>query len=627
VFICLPGLLVQRLTMRAETSPAEEIGLSFALGSGIFVPFALLSYFLESGLDTLMCVYVGFVVVLLAAWFLIARKRPFVRTQGPSWAYDGIFLIFMLIVICLFGNLAPVNAGLSSDYWYHLAQVRYLVDSSVIRNAFPFLHADIPQWMYPYNSYYLLLALASKATHTDVIRMWPAMRLVLTCVLFSCSLLFFRVLLHDRQKALLAALFFILPFLYLRMVSGIGGLTAIQNICYPKVGSLWIFLPAISACLVLFLRGETGFSGLVSAGIIALAFQNWHVVNVMFILIIFSAWFFGLAVTAQWQCLKRLVIFGICVSILPIVLFYFLNYTLIESVKTAFSFDSQYLSPDWYGATPILEDLPNGLHITKASYFFTFGNKAIQPWMVMAFFFLPLSVILSGKSRMARAYLAGFSLLPVFLAYNPFTVYVMVHYGAPFLVRRFLFILPVAQSFALVSLDLYQRCMEKLGQGVRKSLSYAVLLLLAAAVIGFPYLGPSENRAMLNPAPPRSLWELKGNMDAHVPIGATVLSDAATSQILSGLRWVRIVTSSKHFMVAMAPHHDERVNDLALFFSNRSTPVQRAAIAGKYRAGYVIARKRVADGIGIEGFTREYSGREYELWVKNGVGKPKACTF
>lgn len=99
-------------------------------------------------------------------------------------------------------------------------------------------------------------------------------------------------------------------------------------------------------------------------------------------------------------------------------------------------------APTGTGATPILEDLPNGLHITKASYFFTFGNKAIQPrgWSWRSSF-CPFRSILSGRNGMARAYLAGFSLLPVFLAYNPFAVYVMVHYELSLLVRRFLFIL------------------------------------------------------------------------------------------------------------------------------------------------------------------------------------------
>jgi len=616
VFIGLPGLVLQRMFFRTRTYLCEDLGLAFTLGAGAFVPFALLAYYFQWQLTLAASAYLTLVIVLAIAYVLTGKGRLFAYGHPVITRYDAMYFIFIAVAIYILRNLSCLSVSFSSDYWYHLAQVRYLVDGGIIKNVFPFLPQEIPQWMYPYSSYYLLLAAAAKITQTDVIHTWQAMTFVLTVVFLSCTLLFFRTLLVRRGVALLAVMLFFLPFLYFTMVSGIGGLTVMRNMCYPKVGSLWIFLPALSTCLLLSVQRQIGVSGIVAAMVIAVGFQNWHVVNFMFIGIIAAAWFLGFLLTRQVHYLPRLVIFSVSIIVIPLILFYVLDYRLIESVKTTFDFNTKYLSPDWYAASCILEEFRKGKYITKASYFYTFGEGSMQPWMLMASIALPLAILVYHKNKLSRAFLGGFTLLPIILAYHPYTVNLMVKYGAPFLVRRFLFIIPVAHAFAFSFLALFDLCSSKVSRiSERRWFSVAFIIILAAMAC-FPFAGPRENKAMFDPHPRPALFILQKQMVVHIPVGAVVLADPSMSQIVSGLRWVRIVSSTKHLMVAMAPQHDTRIQDLNTFFSNASSAAQRSAIAEKYGAGYVIVQRSLTKDMDIQGFKRVFMDDDHELWIR-----------
>jgi hypothetical protein len=616
VFVGLPGLVLQRMFFRARTYLCEDLGLAFTLGAGAFVPFALLAYYFQWRLCVATYAYLILVILLAIAFVLIGKKRLFAYDHPVLTRYDGAYFIFIVIVIYILRNLSCLSVSFSSDYWYHLAQVRYLVDGGVIKNVFPFLPQEIPQWMYPYNSYYLLLAAAAKITQTDVIHTWQALTFVLTVIFLSCTLLFFRTLLVRRSTALLAIMLFFLPFLYVTMVSGIGGLTVIRNICYPKVGSLWIFLPALSTCLLLFVQEKIGLAGIITAAIIAVGFQNWHVANFMFIGIIAAAWFLGFLLTWQVNYLRRLVIFTIAVIIIPLALFYFLDYRLIDSVKTVFGFDTKYLSPDWYGASVILEKIRQEGYITKASYFYTFGERSMQPWMLMASLVLPLAIIFCRNNKLSRAFLSGFTLLPILLAYNPYTVHLMVQYGAPFLVRRFLFIIPVAHAFAFTFLALFDLIVSNVRRLSERRWYGLAFIILLATMTCFPSVAPLQNKAMFDPHPRPDLVILQEQMAEHIPVGSVVLADPSLSQVLNGLRWVRIISSTKHLMVAMAPHYETRMQDLNTFFSKTASATQRYAIAKKYGAGYVIVRRDLIKEIDIQGFKRVAMSAEYEVWTR-----------
>lgn len=616
VFIGLPGLVLQRIFFRARTYLCEDIGLAFALGAGGFVPYALICYYFQWQLSFAIYAYLILIIALVIAYTVISKGRLLAYDHPVITQYDIAFFIFIVMGIYILRNLSCLSVSYSSDYWYHLAQVRYLVDGEIIKNVFPFLSQEIPQWMYPYSSFYLLLAAAAKATQTDVIHTWQALTFVLTVVFLSCTLLFFRTMLARKSMALLATMLFFLPFLYFTMVSGIGGLTVIRNMCYPKVGSLWIFLPALSTCLLLYVQRQIGVSGIVAAAVIAVGFQNWHVVNFMFIGIIASAWFVGFLLTRQFQYLNRLVIFTAAIIIIPLILFYVLDYRLIESVKTMFNFNTKYLSPDWYAASCILEEIRHGRYITKASYFYTFGESSIQPWMLMASFALPLALVFYHKNKLTQAFLGGFTLLPIFLAYHPYTVNIMVKYGAPFLVRRFLFIIPVAHAFAFSFLALFDLGVSKVRHISKRRWFGLAFTIILVAIACFPFMAPRENTAMFDPHPRPDLFQLQGQMVMHIPVGATVLADANVSQALNGLRWVRIISSTKHLMVAMAPQYETRMQDLNTFFSNTATATQRNAIVEKYSARYVIVRRDLIKGIDIGGFKRVFMDNEYELWAK-----------
>jgi len=620
-FIGLPGLIAKRFLFRTKTFICEDLGLAFTLGTGIFVPFSFFCYFFELNLFNAVVGYTFVILVLLVIFRFVFKSRFLCLAPNKIEAYDLVFFGLLLILVYLFRHLYHIGDGTGADYWYHLSQIRYLVDTGVVKNVFPFFEEEIPQWLYPYSSYYLLLAAVAKCTQTDVLRVWVAMRFVLTFVFLSCALLFFRIMLENKWRAMLATALFILPFLYLPMVSGIGGLTAIRNICYPKVGSLWIFLPAISICLLLYINKKEGPYAIVAGSIICLAFQNWHVVNAMFVVVIGIAWLVGFVARKQFQYIKKLILFALLISVIPLIWFYFVDYRLIQLVKTLYNFDSNYLSPNYYGAVPILEQVPGGGYITKASYFFTFGQPKILAWMVASFFILPFSIWFFDKNKVANSFLLGFTLLGLFLAYNPLTVTAMVKFGAPFLVRRFLFILPTAYAFAFVGIgifDWFEYKASSVPSQRRLKIAFSVVI---GMILCFPFITPciSDNKAMFDQMKASNLYELKDKMKKHIPIGSKVLSDINMSRTLGALRWVTIVTASKHMIVAMSHDYQEKAQDIKEFFSKECSAVQRAEIARKYGTNYIIARRSVIKDIQIQSYVRVFFNDKYEIWAAENV--------
>jgi hypothetical protein len=610
-FIELPGLIIHRLYLHSKTFISEDLGLAFAIGAGVFVFFSFICYCLQL---TLSFAITAYAIVIISS--LIFFKFVYKRQLSPHRfdIYDlAFFVLFLLLAFILRNLYCLADDNTSADYWYHLAQIRYLADTNVAKNVFPFFEKEIPQWLYPYNSFYLLNAMIAKVTRTDVLHVWIAMRFVLTFVFLSCTLSFLRILLEDKQKTILAMMLFILPFLYFPMESGIGGLTAMRYICYPKVGSLFIFLPAISICLLLFVTRKEGLGAIIAAALICIAFQNWHVANIMFVVIIVLAWFIGFGLKRQFQYLNKLTIFAISVVIVPLILFYFADYRVIHEAKTLYNFNSSYLSPSFYGATPILDHISHKWYITKSSYFFNFGNTKILSWMIVAAFVLPLSILCYTKNLVVHSFLLGFTLLPLFLAYNPLPVTIMVKYGAPFLVRRFLFVLPVACAFVFTVFHIFDLVFSKLSAQASRHKYIIAIHATIVLILCFPFLAPSRNRRMLNPAPITCMYGLKNEMQEHVPLGSMVLADNEMSCTLGALRQVKVVTGSKHIFDAMSPNHEERMEDLKFCFSKESNPMQRAETARKYGANYIVVQRSKELQIEFQGYKRIYQNRLFEF--------------
>jgi effector-binding domain-containing protein len=85
------------------------------------------------------------------------------------------------------------------------------------------------------------------------------------------------------------------------------------------------------------------------------------------------------------------------------------------------------------------------------------------------------------------------------------------------------------------------------------------------------------------------------------------------------LRWVTIVTASKHMIMAMSHDYEKKVRDIKEFFSKECNAVQRAEIAEKYGANYIIVRRSVNDNIQIQGYRRMFLNKEYEIWAAETV--------
>lgn len=613
--IWLPGLFLQSLLFRSKISFGESLGLSFALGSGIFVPFSLCCYLFEINLPIAIVGY-GISIIALILFFKYAVNVPnFKLSFKAVEEYDVAFLVILIILTIQIRNLQYIDRGMGADLWYHLAQVRYLVDSGIVKNVFPFFKTQITQWMYPYNSFYLIIASIAKITNIDVLKIWELTSLILIYVLLSCAMLFFRVLLEHKWKALIAVALFVFPILYLPMESGIGGLTVFRNISYPKVSSFWIFQPLISVCILLYLKKIEGRSIFIAGLVICLAFQNWHVVNVMFIAIIGFAWLLGILVNRQYHYFKRLSELSIFISSISIVLFYLFDYRTIKAAKMQFDFNSYYLSANFYGAVPILEKFSKSWYITKASYFFTFGNNEIMPWMLASFLIIPFSLWYLNKNKLANSFLSGFTITALFLSYNPLTVTIMVKYGAPFLVRRFLFFIPTAQAIALTGLCLLEYLANRMKSEYKKYYFNLFFVILLVPIILFPYVAPAKNRQMVSKTSKYDYWELKDSMRKYIPKGEVVLSDIETSQILNALQWVTIVTAKKHIFKAMDLDYNKKVQDLQLFFSKEAGAVTRAEIAENYGANYIIIRRSLIQNIQIKGYIRKFQNDRYEIFI------------
>ncbi|MGD9107975.1 MAG: hypothetical protein PVI75_02265 [Gammaproteobacteria bacterium] len=614
IFICLPGLVLQRLLIKAETFLAEDLGLSFVIGAGIFTLYGYVCYFFQLNLITAIWIYAGLLLLLLVV-FKFVLKKNFWKVQDKK--YNFLFLLLIVVLIFLLRNLVTVWGGdWGSDSWYHLAQIRFLVDSSSIKNIFPFFKTAILQWMYPFSSYYLLFAFISKVTHIDVVSVWIAIRMVFTAIFLSGVLFLFRQIFKDKNKSLIALAIFILPFLYLSMQSGIGGLTVFTNMSYPKVSSFWIFMPIISACIVMYLTEQTDYSAILATIIICIAFQNFHVVNVAFIGLIILSWLCGFILKREYQYIKKTIFFGAVIIIVSLILFYLGDHRIIKSAARLFDFKSTYLSPQYYGAAPFLEHFLSW-YIVKASYFFTFGNNAIMSWTIGTFVFIPFAIWFARRNKLASIFLVGFSVIPLVLAYNPYTVTLMVKLGAPFTIRRILFLFPTAYAFAFVGVELYELLCNKYSNltilKIRRYFFISILILIVAPA----YILPSEERALLWGQKNVYLYQLKNAVRKFIPMQSTVISDAYTSCMLNAFKWVTIVTADKHLIQHTTKDYKAKAALLTLFYSNQITPVRRERITDQFSANYIIIDKKLNANVTANGFKMIYQNPRYAILVRN----------
>lgn len=109
------------------------------------------------------------------------------------------------------------------------------------------------------------------------------------------------------------------------------------------------------------------------------------------------------------------------------------------------------------------------------------------------------------------------------------------------------------------------------------------------------------------------MYGLKNEMQENVPLGSMVLADNEMSHTLGALRQVKVVTGSKHIFAAISPNYKERMDDLKFCFSKDSNPVQRAEIASKYGANYIVVQRSKEFQVEFQGYKRIYQNRLFEL--------------
>ncbi len=630
-FIFLPGYVANKSLLKYKTFFVEDLSLAFATGIALFIPTAYFAYMYHLNIYSVIIYHLCFSYFIATLFFLILKPKI---TCHFDWSFCGLFILLALVTAISLHSLTHIGPNdLGSDYWYHVAQIRYLLDSDVVKNVFSYTTKEVGNYMYPYSFYYLLLAVCAKLTSISPLNIWIDLRIILSLTFFSATVLFFRLLLNSSHKAILSLYFFVLPFLFVPMISGVGGLTVLRYISYPKVCSLWIFFPLASAILLIFIRYNSKKTILLAA-FIFITFQRFHLINFIYLIIIFIGW--GMVSVLQKDTTEHRKVIKLAFYTLPIpALLFVLDYVSISNVKDILMFNDHYLNPEFYASASITE-LYKGIYITKLKYFFYFGAKYIQPWMVLSTIAVPTAIVLVKDSNKVFLFLFSFTFLSIGLAFNPIAATVMTKYGAPVLVRRFLFVFPCAYAFAFLLLRVYQIGKTFIEKRFKIKLStrwvYTFIIIL---ILLFPIITPKRNRKMLRPTVMMScpsfysdLEELQATLKESVPFQSVVLSDPKTSQILNALHWVTIVASTKHIHHAIIPNNQNHMERLNSFFSPLSSSQERKLIADHYMSNYIVVNRYQMERmykkkieIPIEEFYRTMSNTTFEVWQRGLLGR------
>ncbi|MDD5773381.1 MAG: hypothetical protein PHX78_07970 [bacterium] len=614
LYFYIPGFFLDKKFLKDKLSIFESLGLRITLGLASFTPLAIAGYFLNLTIGNINIMWI--VIVLMCLIYTITSNDCSIELKRPSFDlndwYPWLLLITLFFVFINMQSLAENTSEFTGDYWYHIAQTTFFIDTK-IQNIYPFFKEPITNSIYPFNAYYIVYGLIIRVTGQNTLFVWEILRLVIIIIMTSNFFLLFKKLTQDYQLSLIAICFFWLCYLYIP-----NNLWMIWEVNFPRFASMYIFLPAIIYNILLYL--ENFDKKILTIGILlSTAIQSWHIANIEFISLLLFGLLTGFLLFLQFQNAKKIVIYMIIVLVGPVLLV-LMSFPLVNKISNWYSMNNPAYVAE-YGN--MFYKIGDSLYILKLS------RIAGNPWNILGLLILPASIIFFKKKNIIiSSYLSGLYILPLLIVFNPLILLILWKIGfPPFTTERYVWIQPVAEG---VGLFMGWIILNKLLIN-RKYLGQIIIILLIFMLFSNK-IAPVKNRKLLANVysdvkfeTSKEFLDFCSYFSLNVPVSSMVFTDSVTSCMLPALRGIHVVTTYKRWAQIVTKDIPAINDDMQMFFNKAATSKERAKIVSRYNTDFIVINRMwnqkldkisTVEESSVEGFELVYDSPLYIVLKK-----------
>lgn len=538
-----PGfLLTTFLFGSSEFSWPQRLAVSSVLGVGLLSVPAVFLQVLHSSLEQLVGVSIGLNVGL--ALFFFGQKwwerRTLTFAQDRDRAriapIPALVLILAVVLVLLFSGLYRGNPA-HGDAWSYISRIRQFLDWPQLIGSDPRYADKTVEFRVMLEGWIAILALLGKVSQVEPIALYSV---CLPPVLMVASLLAFyslaEELFQDPNHAVLASLIQLLGLVAsLRLGSDYeAGFMFLERIVDDKMTAWLVIAPVALALMLRYLRagGRRRLAAL-GLGIVALALT--HPVALPFYAICFCAFAaFHLVFTMTRQTLVRLVLV-LALILLAMSVPLLGKRALGESGVTSMTYSEIIKNYPQEATSRRLKLLGNGRYMADPSIL------ADNRLMVVALLLTPLLLWFLRKS-IAAQFLFATTFVPLVLIYNPITAPLLGRLITPWLIRRVIWLPPVALTigfFAAKCVTIVRRWLDNVPVVSRHRWLLDATPVVFVVLFALPFVGDIKTGVEAYQA--RKMREIVGEQrDVAVAVRERLTDDTV---ILAGRQEARVLTA------------------------------------------------------------------------------------
>ncbi len=563
----LPGYaLVRRFSKEdLESGLMGTVAVSYLYTLGVLSPVAITCYLLRLPVGGLS----GYLVLLFVAGLIdVARQRAWRDVGRMFVAALGVELVVVLVDMVMGARAGTFMAG---DAFVHLSRIRHLLDHGM-SNDDPFVAARHFFPVYHTNLLHALYAVCAQVTQCDLLDVWfdslPMGKLLIASGSYYMVWCVFR----RTWVAWVAAMF----------VVGVRG--PFQYVVYPNQLCPYFLTPMLIGILVSAVRGPCSWRHVVQVGVASLVIGQLHGLYVLFSLMAIGP---VVGVVVVVQMIRRR---PGSVRLLACAAAMWVGFPFILV--------SKWQTPQ-INRAPVTETAT----ISDSGYFVRFGANDVQrnpANLVQTLgggvgtslaWFVGIGCSLVCKRRKETWFVLGIVAASLLILFVPqLCSFFLRRLGEEWVMQRFDFIIGVCQ------IALVPGAMAAMIELVPLHVIGRAVLSVVAVVAGAGSAGhekPDDWKTMWKRVSASAadrkdylvtMKKIRDLLDAHIPKGETILTDA--------LNGIGLVAMSDHYIVVSdrasngVPDQYQRKADLAVML-NPSTPWgQRVPLLKKYGARY-----------------------------------------
>lgn len=421
VILIIPGYILTSLIFKKiQLYFFELLPMSLCFGLLYLAPFAIFSYLVNLSITFLAHLYLIAVFLLLLGYYKIINREIHYNRLDICDKPSRKIIIILLMVILLFFIISLYFGGyISGNFLFHMSFIRKLVEFPGVQ----YHNAYIKQystWTYIYNVWYIFIAMLSKISNVDPIKVWIEFPSIILPFGILSSFMLARMIFKNNLFALISTFIFCI----MNSLKKIGFWFWAEDVTAPNFTArtiiAFIVLYLFFAIIFNKLKDKKYFIVLSLLGCLLCFMHMYYYLTVIYIIlcwIIFALIFDKDSIIGNKKIIKSLAYF-----VFPsIIIIIFMFNTLSPTINPA------YLHPD-----KIRYDSINAIKFITDKLFIIDYNRATlnNPISTISLFIFPFLLLLIKKEK-ALIYPVSIMVVTLFIFFNPFLLKIIKIFHPP----------------------------------------------------------------------------------------------------------------------------------------------------------------------------------------------------